>query len=217
MRYDADRRDLMADQRSYYDVLGVDWTASAEVVRDAFRRLVRERHPDRLRGEARAEAEREFQAITEAYNVLSNTESRERYDRMRSTGTPRSAADPREIAKVLVTKAAAAARGGDLQQADELFRQAVGHDPENAKAQHLYGILLAERLGRLDEALRCVDQAAKLDPLNPKILLDSSRLFARAGMVTRAKRLARSAAELSPGDEAVESWLLQLEGENSRG
>ena len=114
-------------------------------------------------------------------------------------------------------KAASAVRTGDLRLADELFRQAVGHDPENAKAQHLYGVLLGDRLGRLDEALRCIDQATKLDPMNPRILLDASRLFARAGMVTRAKRLARSASELSPGDAAIESWLEKLEGENGRG
>jgi len=207
----------MADQRNYYEVLGVDRAASAGEIRDAFRRLARERHPDRLSGAEREAAELEFQAITEAYNLLSSPEARSRYDQMRSTGSSRSATDPREIAKVLVGKAATAARSGDLQLADELFRQAVGHDPENAKAQHLYGVLLADKMGRLDEALRCIDQASKLDPMNPRVLYDASRLFARAGMVTRAKRLARSAMELSPGDEAIESWLLQLEGENARG
>lgn len=207
----------MADQRSYYDVLGVDRAASTEEIRDAFRRLARDRHPDRLTGVERESAEREFQAITEAYNLLSNPESRARYDQIRTTGSSRSVTDPREIARALVGKAASAVRTGDLRLADELFRQAVGHDPENAKAQHLYGVLLGDRLGRLDEALRCIDQATKLDPMNPRILLDASRLFARAGMVTRAKRLARSASELSPGDAAIESWLLKLEGENGRG
>lgn len=207
----------MADQRNYYEVLGLDRVASEEEIRDAFKRLARARHPDRFSGAERQAAESEFQAITEAYNLLSNPEARARYDQMRSTGSARSATDPREIAKVLVGKAATAARSGDLQLADELFRQAVGHDPENAKAQHLYAVLLGDKIGRLDEALRCIDQAAKLDPMNPRVLLDASRLFARAGMVARAKRLARSAVELSPGDEAIESWLLKLEGDNARG
>jgi len=207
----------MADQRSYYDVLGVDRAATAEEIRDAFRRLARERHPDRQHATAREAAEREFQAITEAYNVLANPDSRARYDQMRTGGGARAATDPREIARALVGKAAGAVRSGDLQLADELFRQAVGHDPENAKALHLYAVLLGDRLGRLDEALRCVDQAAKLDAMNPRVLFDASRLFARAGMVERAKRLARAAADLSPGDTTVESWLLKLEGANGRG
>ena len=80
MRYDSVRRNSMADQRSYYDVLGVDRAASTEEIRDAFRRLARDRHPDRLTGVERESAEREFQAITEAYNLLSNPESRARYD-----------------------------------------------------------------------------------------------------------------------------------------
>lgn len=207
----------MDDARDYYQILGLGRTASDEEIRSAFRRLARERHPDRFSGQARDNAEIAFQAITEAYNVLANPDRRKQYDQMLAFGNRTAVTDPREIAKAFLAKAVVAARAGETREADELFRQAVGHDPDSAKALHLYGVFLADQAGRAKEALRHVERAAKLDPMNPKILLDASRLFAEAGMVERAKRLGREAADLLPGDETVELWLQQLDGSGPRG
>lgn len=206
----------MGERRSYYEILGVQQTASTAEVREAFRRLARERHPDRFSGSARAFAEREFQAITEAYNVLSQPAQRARYDQSLTAGAPSAKTDPREIARALLGKAVATARGRDLDKAEELFRHAIAHDPQNARGLHLFAQFLAAHRGRLDEALRLIDQAIKVDAMNPEVLLDASRMFARAGMTARAARLARSAAALLPGDEAVESWLKQIEEERAR-
>jgi hypothetical protein len=49
-----------------------------------------------------------------------------------------------------------------------------------------------------------------LDPLNPKLLLDAARVFAKANMGVRATRLAETAAQLSPDDPAIETLLRQL-------
>ena len=59
-------------RRRGLEVLEVEPLASEDHIRAAFRRLARERHPDRFRGPERIAAEKEFQAITEAYNVLSD-------------------------------------------------------------------------------------------------------------------------------------------------
>lgn len=58
----------------YYAALGVGSDASAEDIKRAFRRLSQAHHPD-VRGDADI-----YQAITEAYHVLSSPERRERYD-----------------------------------------------------------------------------------------------------------------------------------------
>jgi curved DNA-binding protein CbpA len=206
----------MGERRNYYEVLGVQPTADTATIRESFRRLARERHPDRFSGSARMIAEREFQAITEAFNVLSNSQQRSRYDQGMAGGASTAPTDPREISRALDGRAIAAARAKDLDKAEELFRQAIAHDAQNARAQHHFAAFLVAHRGRIDEALRLVDQAAKLDPMNPEVLLDASRMFARAGMLARAMRLARGAAALLPGDEAVESWLRQLEEEKVR-
>jgi hypothetical protein len=51
---------------NYYEILGVERSASEQEIRDRFRKLARENHPDRYRGPDKADAERKFQTITEA-------------------------------------------------------------------------------------------------------------------------------------------------------
>ena len=63
----------------YYKTLGVDRSASAEDIKKAFRRIARETHPDANPDDAEAEAR--FKQAAEAYEVLSDTERRQRYDR----------------------------------------------------------------------------------------------------------------------------------------
>ena len=133
----------MAAQRTYYDILGVDSQASADDVRAAFRRLARERHPDRYQPNDRVAAEREFQAITEAYNVLSDPDRRARYDQGLANLTRPNLANPREVARALVAKAVGLMKVGEHAQAGELLAQAVAHDQQSARARHLYGLFLA--------------------------------------------------------------------------
>ena len=64
---------------SYYQVLGIGKDASDKDVKAAFRRLARRHHPDLNPGDEAAE--REFKKINEAYEVLSDPESRSKYDR----------------------------------------------------------------------------------------------------------------------------------------
>jgi DnaJ-class molecular chaperone len=68
----------MASKRDYYDVLGVGRNASADEIRKAHRKLVRQYHPDANRDNPQA-AER-FREVQEAYDVISDTEKRKQYD-----------------------------------------------------------------------------------------------------------------------------------------
>ncbi|MDX6649670.1 MAG: molecular chaperone DnaJ [Solirubrobacteraceae bacterium] len=63
----------------YYDVLGVDRGASEQDIKKAFRRLARELHPDVNAHDP--EAEEKFKGAAEAYEVLSDPERRQIYDR----------------------------------------------------------------------------------------------------------------------------------------
>ncbi len=64
--------------RDYYEVLGVARDASETDIRNAYRRLARQHHPDVNRGDKSAEAR--FKEVNEAYQVLSHAEARKRYD-----------------------------------------------------------------------------------------------------------------------------------------
>jgi len=199
----------MTERRSFYEVLEVDPIASQDQIRSAFRRLARERHPDRFKGPAREKAEKDFQAITEAYNVLSDPTQRARYDQTLS-GKTAQLSNPRDLARALLGKAAGLVKTGQAAEANEYFAQAIAHDPESSKAHHLYGVFLSRQVGGLEEGLRHLDQAVRLEPNDVKILLDASKAFARARMFARATRFAQQAAQLAPGDPAIEAWLQQL-------
>ncbi|MBN1335753.1 MAG: molecular chaperone DnaJ [Deltaproteobacteria bacterium] len=73
----------MADPRDYYEVLGVARDASPEELKRAYRKLALQFHPDRNK-EPNAEAR--FKEISEAYQVLSDTEKRSTYDRFGHAG-----------------------------------------------------------------------------------------------------------------------------------
>jgi len=70
--------------RDYYDVLGVQRGASEAEVKKAFRGLARELHPDVNAHDP--EAEEKFKAAAEAYEVLSDAERRQAYDRFGHEG-----------------------------------------------------------------------------------------------------------------------------------
>ena len=73
----------MAEKRDYYEVLGVQRNASKDEIKDAYRKLALQYHPDRNKS---PEAEEKFKEISEAYAVLSDDEKRQQYDMLGHAG-----------------------------------------------------------------------------------------------------------------------------------
>jgi molecular chaperone DnaJ len=71
-------------KRDYYEVLGVEKNASADDIKRAYRRLAIKYHPDKNPGDKEAEAK--FKECAEAYEVLSDSEKRARYDQYGHAG-----------------------------------------------------------------------------------------------------------------------------------
>ena len=65
-------------KRDYYEVLGVGRDADAKAIKRAYRKLAKKYHPDMNPGDK--QAEQKFKEVTEAYNVLSDTEKKKLYD-----------------------------------------------------------------------------------------------------------------------------------------
>lgn len=74
----------MADKRDYYEVLGVDKSASQDDIKKAYRQLAKKYHPDLNPGNK--EAEEKFKEANEAYEVLSDPDKKSRYDQFGHAG-----------------------------------------------------------------------------------------------------------------------------------
>ncbi len=70
---------MSQNQKNYYDVLGVDSTATTDELKSAYRKLARKYHPDI----AGVDGVEKFKEITEAYETLSDETKRKRYDILR--------------------------------------------------------------------------------------------------------------------------------------
>jgi len=74
----------MADKRDYYEVLGIQKGASDDEIKKAYRREAKKYHPDLHPGDKAAEAK--FKEVNEAYEVLSDSEKKARYDQFGHAG-----------------------------------------------------------------------------------------------------------------------------------
>ena len=74
----------MENKRDYYEVLGLSKGASDEDIKKAYRQMAKKYHPDLNPGNAEAEAK--FKEVNEAYEVLSDSEKKARYDRFGHAG-----------------------------------------------------------------------------------------------------------------------------------
>src|SRR5260370_13625760 len=83
---------MATSAHDYYELLGVGRTADEQEIKKAFRVLARRLHPD---VSEEADAEVRFREISEAYEVLTNAETRQLYDRYGHAGLRSGGVTPR--------------------------------------------------------------------------------------------------------------------------
>lgn len=205
---------------NYYEVLGVERSASESEIRERFRKLARENHPDRYRGNDKADAERKFQTLTEAVNVLTNPARRKQHDGELSSGKPAGAADFGQVAKAYLAKGVKAYKEGDVRTAYENFDMAVKHNPNDAKAFHYLAIAAMKIPAYARQAVQAIETAVQKEPVNPTYLKDAGLICKRAGLPAKAERYLDEALKWDPENIEVQTALADLRlsrGESKEG
>lgn len=195
---------------NYYEVLGVERSASEQEIRDRFRKLARENHPDRYRGPDKADAERKFQTLTEAVNVLTNPVKRRQHDSEIASGIDKATIDYAQIAKAYLAKGVKAYKEGDWRAAYENFDLATKHNTQDAKAFHYLALAAARIPAYMRQAVQAIEGAVQREPMNPLYLKDAGLLCKRAGLFAKAERYLEEALQWDASNAEVQTALAEL-------
>ena len=194
---------------NYYEVLGVERSASEDKIRERFRMLVRESHPDRYKGPDKASAERKLQALTEAVNILTNPAKRKQHDAELSAGISTTSADFGQVAKVYYSKGAKAFKEKDWATAYQNFDMAVKHSPD-AKSFHALALAASHIPAYARQSVQAIESAVQRDPVNAGYLKDAGLICKRAGMVAKAERYLDEALKWDPTNVEVQTALAEV-------
>jgi curved DNA-binding protein CbpA len=202
--------------RDFYAVLAVARSASGAQIRQRFRQLARERHPDRFAGAAKVAAELEFQEITQAFNVLTDPDRRRQYDLdlARRHEVP---SDPKQVARVYLQRGMKAYREKNLVEAADYFDRATQADPANAMAWYDLAIVCAQSPGWLARAVVAIERACEIDTMNSGYWKHAGRILALAGHNERAAAAYRQAIDWGEDDPAVRQAAEDLARSPKRG
>ncbi|HET7712045.1 MAG TPA: DnaJ domain-containing protein [Thermoanaerobaculia bacterium] len=195
---------------NYYDVLGLERSASEQDIRDRFRKLAREQHPDRYKGADKASAESRFQTLTEAMNVLTNADRRRAYDAELASGLSQAATDPVQIAKAYLNRGIKAINERDWAAAYESLDMAVKHNPQDAKALHLLARAASRIPAKARQAVQAIEAAVQKEPHNPVYLRDAGLICKSAGLPAKAERYLEQALQWDSGNAEVNRALAEI-------
>lgn len=194
---------------NYYEVLGVERSASDQEIRDRFRVLARENHPDRYRGPDKGDAERAFQTLTEAVNVLTNPAKRRQHD-SELAGANKGAADLVAVSRAYIAKGVKAYKERDWSAAYENFDMAVKHNPQDGKAFHYLALTAARIPAYARQAVQAIETAVQREPMNPIYLKDAGLLCKRAGLVAKAERYLEETLKWDAENVEAQTALAEL-------
>ena len=113
-------------------------------------------------------------------------------------------------AYLLFLKGALAERQKHYEPAEQLFRQALELDPNNAATLNYLGYMLADKGTRLPEALKLIRKAVDLDPMNGAYLDSLGWTYFKLGQYEEAEENLRQAVQRDQTDPAVHDHLGEL-------
>ncbi|HEU4766639.1 MAG TPA: DnaJ domain-containing protein [Pyrinomonadaceae bacterium] len=235
--------DRLRIAESYYDVLGVDTTASSDQMKAAYYDLARRYHPDRFRKAQPAllaRLESAFARITQAYDTLrdeglrgsynSKLQARKKAQQLADSApkpttpvpttpasTDASAGEPRislaQRAENDFKEGYAALQEGQRKLATGLFASAARLVPNEPRYRAYYGQMLAADEQTRRAAETELQAAIKLDPQNAEYRIMLAQLFRDLGFAIRARGEAERALAADPNNQKARDLLRELKGD----
>lgn len=234
--------DRLRRAESYYDILGVETSASPEQLKSTYYKIARRYHPDHFRKAEPAllaRVESAFARITQAYDTLRDEGLRASYnaklqarkkaqqlaDSAPKPTTPApevpspadtSPAEPvvsfRERAENDFKEGYAALQQGQRSIATGLFASAARLVPNEPRYRAYYGQMLAAQEHTRRAAETELQAAIKLDPGNSEYRLMLAQLFRDLGFIIRARGEAERAVAADPNNRPARDLLRELKG-----
>jgi curved DNA-binding protein CbpA len=191
---------------NYYEILGVERSATEAQIRQRFRELARQYHPDRYKSDKEG-AEKTFQTLTEAVNVLTNPARRRQHDAEMQNVAARALGDLSQISKAYMSRGVKAYNDGDYPGAREHFDMAVKHDPGDAKGFYYLALASARNPATMRQAVQAIETAVQLEPYNPLYLKTAGLLCKRVGLAAKAERFLEQALQWDQENQEIREAL----------
>ena len=219
----------MAANQNYYDILGVSNSASTAEIRNAYRNLAQQYHPDKHDDNPLSElAAEKFREIHEAYEVLSNPAKRRQYDEKRGTSSSGNSSTPSGISEVYslidrrlyaeahnvidrlisnnyndpglhAVKALVYVEQENNFSAVGSFETAMGLGLEDADSFFVYGIALIDTK-RYEDAIKIIQKALDIRGEVPNYLANMAIAYELDGQKERGKTIWKRLENIDPGN-----------------
>ncbi len=191
----------------YFEILGVQQSATREDIKRAYFALAKEYHPDKhfssASSETRAIAQQIYDLISTAHDTLTDPNERKRYVAELESGDRKPDADA-DVGKILAAEGKFQ-RGEELMRnrqyadAHKLFREAITLYPEEGEFHAWEGWAMFQAdPNRAEDAMRSIEQAVTLNPKLDKSYLFLGYIHKATGRPDRAERQFEKAIQCNP-------------------
>lgn len=201
--------------KDYYNVLGLGPMATETEIKNAYRRRAKECHPDKSFSTDRLVLTNEqFDAINEAYHVLSDKRRRQEYDRMRDdkTGALAETQDTKLVqAENSFRNALRAMKEENHKQAVSFLEWAVKYNPNKPIYRSKLGLAMALAGEDVEKARASCERAIEMEIFNPAHYVDLGEVYRIVGLTEKAREKFKEALKWDPHNKAAAERLKQLE------
>jgi len=193
------------EARDHYEILGVEKGSSGERIRDAYYKLVKNYHPDVNPGadhDTRVKAEEIFTRITSAYETLSQSDKREKYDSQEELADLKSQAKYIYEAEMAFKKGVTLLVQRDYAEAEKNIREAVRMNPDEAAYIGAHGwtkYLAAENKSSvLGESVKTLEKAISMNVKIPENHYYLGSIYKHQNDLKNAEKCFQKAIEIEP-------------------